>query len=327
MAAFFRDSFDYYDSPNLKWTAGNGAGIDLSGTQSRTGIGALIIGGITAPALALPPQTGYTVGLAYSPGGLNNLGRPIQINSSGGLVLLFINPNGSITLADGNGDLATSAGAVMVAGAYTYLEMQLVGGGPATVVTVRANGVNIPGMIGITANIGGVINEFTMSGPSFGVSAAVDDVYVNDDTGTRNNGFLGPVRIYAVMPSGDSSPLDWTPSVAGPHFSLINQIPENGGTSYVQAQTVNDIDQYVFQPSGIPTPAAVQDVQVSLLSALSEAGARSVAVQIGGSTSTSEALSTSYHYVLANYDVNPDTGVPWLLTDFPATVIGPIVTA
>ena len=68
--------------------------------------------------------------------------------------------------------------------------------------------------------------------------------------------FLGPVKAETMLPFGDETPLDWTPSVAGPHFSLINS-PVADDSTNVAAPTVDQIDQYAYLATllnaGIPS--------------------------------------------------------------------------
>ena len=132
-----------------------------------------------------------------------------------------------------------------------------------------------------------------------------------------------------TLPDGDATPLVWTPSTPGPHFSLVNASPENGGTTFVEDQNAKgDIDQYTFAvPAGIVPPVSVLAVQVSMLAEIDSAGARSIGVQIESHASVGQALTTGYHMVLQPYDINPATGLRWTLADFPGTTIGPVVTA
>lgn len=321
MASLFRDSFDYYSDVTLKWTSGGGA-IDLTGAHSRTGIGCLLVGNTS---LALPPRTGYTLGVAYNAGALG--GWPIQLSSPGGLLFgVVINIDGSISLHDNDTVLATSTPNLITIGVYNYFELQTAGGTGMATVNVRVNGAPI--FSGLQGDRVDQISIFTILTPGGGGSAYADDVYVNDNTGTVNTGFLGPVRIGAITASADGAPLQWTPSAGGPHFSLIDQIPQNGGASSVSSSTVGAVDQYHFPlPADVTPFAVVTDVQVSLLAEISSAGARSLGVQQGANASAGQALTTNYHMVLQPYDINPTTGVAWKAADFPGTTFGPVVTA
>jgi hypothetical protein len=325
MASLFRDSFDHYSNIDLKWTAGNGAAIDLSGTLSRTGIGCVVLNNTTgAPSLALPVRSGYTFGVAYLVAGLQ--GSPIVLGNSGGtLYAIQINGNGSISLIDNQNTLGTSAAGLIVTGVYNYFELQVAGGTGVSPVTVRVNGGVV--FSGLAGNINQQISVFSLSIPGGEITALADDIYVNDNTGAANTGFLGPVRIAAITANADGAPLQWTPSTAGPHFSLLNQVPQNGGASSVSSSTVGAVDQYEFPlPPNVTAGAVLTDVQVSLLAEISSAGARSLGVQQGADVGAGQALTTNYHYVLQPYDIDPSTGLPWVASDFPVP-FGPVITA
>jgi hypothetical protein len=91
---------------------------------------------------------------------------------------------------------------------------------------------------------------------------------------------------------------------------------------------VGDIDQYQFEPpSGVLPPVQIPAVGVSLVAEIDAAGSRSIGAQIEGNASAGQALTTAYGMVYVPFDINPVTGLPWALTDFPGTTIGPVVTA
>jgi hypothetical protein len=164
-----------------------------------------------------------------------------------------------------------------------------------------------------------------MTGPGGGLSANVDDFYICDNSGSRNNGFLGPIRIYAEVPVANGSPLQWTPS-AGQNYAIVAAIPPNT-LQNVSSSTVGQTDQYVYHDSDIPVGSLVFGVQHVICAQLGGAGARSIASDVNGNIGSSNALSSSEHMITAPYDTNPATGNQWSLSDFPGTEFGPTVTA
>jgi hypothetical protein len=327
----FQDGADYYGGDTgLKWTAANGSLVDLSGTNSRTGIGAIACQGVEAPSQSIPASTDLFIGIGTKIQSLSFPGQPIVLKNSGGssiTIQLSILENGGVTLIQGpfGPTLATSIGGLINAGEYAYIELGF--SSSTQKASVRVNGLTVIPLTDFTIALPDA-DTFTMTGAGGGSFMWVDDIYVCDNTGAHNNTFLGAVRLYSTGPTGDSTPLQWTPSSGSDHFSLVNAIPPNGGTDFVSSATPGQIDQYVFpQPSGITPPVTVFGVCVALLSALDAAGSRAIASQIGANTGAAQALTTTYHIVSTEYDINPDTGDPWLLTDFPATVIGPTVVS
>ena len=79
---------------------------------------------------------------------------------------------------------------------------------------------------------------------------ALDDVYaLFPDGGAPYNDFLGPVRVVRFELDGDGSPLEWTPSTEGNHYTLVD---ENGADSadYIQSDTDGQTDDFTIENFG-----------------------------------------------------------------------------
>jgi hypothetical protein len=165
------------------------------------------------------------------------------------------------------------------------------------------------------------------AGASGGGNSQHDDVYLLDPTVSPNTTFLGPVRIYAAVPFNDTSVDQWTPASGTPHYPMVDSIPPNF-SDYVYSNTVGQVDEYFTAPTGVPPSVAVLAVGHRMMAALDSAGARSIASSVNEITGpVSTALGTSPHVVLQPYDVDPVTGLPWLLANIILRRIGPVVTA
>lgn len=333
--SIFEDGADYYGSdPTLKWTAGNGSAVDLTGTNSRTGIGAVECQGTQAPSQSIPLYTDYFVGVGAKCQSLGSgVQTPIILTRTGVSIQMQLQvlTNGAVSLVQGpfGPTLATSAGGLVIADQYAYIELGY--SSSAQTASVRVNGVQVIPPTAFTLGLGPV-DIFTMAGPGGGLSMWIDDVYVNDNTiaavGNPNNSFSGPVRLYPGVPVSDSTPLQWSPSSGSAHFSLVDSIPPNGGVNYVFSNTPGQIDQYIYGvPAGLTPPVNVLAFCVSLLAEIDVAGGRSIAAQIGATQGAAVALTTSYHIVSTQFDVNPVTGNQLLLTDLPTLPVGPVVVS
>ena len=62
-----------------------------------------------------------------------------------------------------------------------------------------------------------------------------------------NNDFLGNVKVVPLFPSGDTATLQWTPSTAGTHYTLVNETKDNDDTSYVEDATSGQVDLWNYQ--------------------------------------------------------------------------------
>lgn len=76
---------------------------------------------------------------------------------------------------------------------------------------------------------------------------ALDDIYAlfMEGESAPYDDFLGPVRVISYPLDGDASPIEWTPSTPGDHYSLIN---ENGAddAGYVESDTDGQTDKFTI---------------------------------------------------------------------------------
>jgi hypothetical protein len=184
---------------------------------------------------------------------------------------------------------------------------------------------------GITQfNLGGITTQqsalsqmthLMLLGNHLGQNTHFDDMYLKDTTG-----MLGPSRVTLKKPNGDGALSQWTPSAAGPHFSLVNEIPEDGDGTFVSDATVGHIDLYTFTALG-QTPANIFGVQVSLNARKDDAAARSLATEVrsGGAnfTGVTQATTTTYLDVYTQiYEQDPNTAAAWTLAGVDAAQFG-----
>jgi hypothetical protein len=118
-----------------------------------------------------------------------------------------------------------------------------------------------------------------------------------------------------AMSSGRSSYMLWgnVTGIAG-NWSEENALPPGGDLSCVTSNTVGAEDRYNF---GIlsSTPTNIAGVKVSALMRKSDAGARTVTLQLkSGATEvagSAQAPSVSYTYLSSYFDTDPNTGAAW----------------
>ncbi len=221
----------------------------------------------------------------------------------------------------------------MVPNAYNIIEAKVffvdAGGGSAI---VRLNGVTVLTLTGISTLLGSsgflTCSSVQLGGPG-GLGGGVHDDFTlwTSDSHTDND-FPGGLKIYAVLPSANGALDEWTP-LTPPNWSEVNEIPPGGDASYNSSAAPGNIDLYVYNPTlaGVPSGLIVVALQHSLCTR-SDAGTPSVASQVGGTAAAGVPVGGSYHFTpIQPYDQNPVAGRAWLLTDFPATQLGPNQTA
>jgi hypothetical protein len=215
---------------------------------------------------------------------------------------------------------------------YNYIEVHVVCSLLAAgSVTIRVNGLTAYSVSGVRTQGYFIGSAFVDGVELVGSNTSTvrhDDFYIVDPSAGPNNSFLGAVRIYACLPFADSAPLQWSASIGTAHFPLVNSVPPDL-SKWVQSNVVGQQDQYRHDTSAIPTTVNILGVQHCLESLLDAPGSRSVASVVNGIVAGSAgSLSTSARQYMQEYDLDPVTGLPWLLADLAASrQFGPAVTA
>lgn len=343
MAGMFCDSFDPYGNLALKWSSGTASfasnpALVRTGTQSLNPQGGSFS---NLPRINFTNRVAMTVGVAY-----------LQQFAVGNQVLLFYNGlaaenqyleldvgiDGSLTAQfRSSGKVANSAPGLIGVLQYYYIEVSITfGNSAAETCIVRVNGATVINYTGqITDGTHSGVTGFFLPGSAIN-NCYYDDLYVEDGTpsgnpANPNNSFLGPIRIYAILPDANETPLQFTP-LSGTNFSEVNQTPPPGDSAYVSSSTVGATDLYHYPITGIPSPFEILFIQHSLCCRLDSAGAHTVMSQCNATTGQAAIIGSNtpgedYDYVLTIYDNNPNTGEQFQPNDFATTWLGPTITA
>lgn len=79
----------------------------------------------------------------------------------------------------------------------------------------------------------------------------LDDIGINDTAGGVDDSWLGDGRIIVIKPNGDTATLQLTPSAAVDHNTLVDDIPADGDTTYVEGSVVDERDIYDLAACGL----------------------------------------------------------------------------
>jgi len=159
--------------------------------------------------------------------------------------------------------------------------------------------------------------------------AYFDDIAMNDISGGVDDSWCGEGKIIVMMPNDDSTPLELTPSAASDHHLLVDEVPTDSDTTYVEGSVVDEEDMYNLTPSGL--------VDVDINRVWTEARTRKTAAIDGhvalitkaaGGAEVSggdvELLTTYTIKVLGAEElVNPVDSNPWEVADVDLIEIGP----
>jgi len=358
MSLLWSDSFANYDTATIgdMWTTPGGA---IVATHVRTGTQSLRIQAGDAPSLTdISTINGLqeaTLGAAFYFEALNG-DLFTLVDGADRQVFLTLNPDGSITASTGTIPtvLGTTAPGVITAGTFWYIELQtLIDTGLTGYVKVQVTnlGTNVSTVV---LNLTGIATSstsiqftgFSLGGPAGPDFAYVNDLYLADRAPfTPNNDFLGPVQIVYLSPISDGlqSPrvplgTGWEP-IGFPHFSLVNEIPPDGGVTKLQfdstgADGTEAADGYNYDNTGIS--GTILSVVPVVDQAVTSGGAGQSGAyiqQIADTTQNTVNLTNqisgladnTWRMIQRPQDINPITGLPWLISDLVDYQFGPYV--
>lgn len=157
-------------------------------------------------------------------------------------------------------------------------------------------------------------------------SARIDDLYVNDTTGSVNNGFSGDLRLKAYIPNGagDSTGLTRGGADSGSNFGQVDERPPNDATDYVYGLNTSSYDLYHLPNSS--DLGSVDSVTLWIRAQKNDAGFASIAPMLKSGAvehqSADQPLSTSWAYHHRVYDLDPTDSNPWTSGKIDALQVG-----
>ena len=98
----------------------------------------------------------------------------------------------------------------------------------------------------------------------------IDDIAVNDTTGSYENTWPGLGGVYMLKPTADGATATWDTSTGTTHYTLVDDVPANT-TDWIQARDTGEID--LFELSNTPTYVnKINLVEVLYQAAVTESG-------------------------------------------------------
>lgn len=278
-------------------------------------------------------------------------GRFNLVESSGvnNTFLKFYSPNGTCNVSirkdtvgnlvvyrgDAGTLLGTSSGITIVDNTWFYLQWYIVINDSTGAVTLKANNSTVLTLTSQDTRNDAGANGDQCNTISFdtvaGDQVKVDDVIINDTTGSVNTSYPDNQGIEALMPNaaGDNTGLLRGGSDSGNNYGQVDEIPYNDATDYVYDSVVDDYDLYNIPSTNWSTVSAVA---LHIRAASSDAGAANVAHIVKADTDTNGtadteytgsdiALSTTWQSFIKHYNQNPDS-TDWTAAKVNALQIG-----
>ena len=228
-------------------------------------------------------------------------------------------PGGALAIHNQSDSLvATAASSQWLASdIWRYVELKLdIATGECQ---VRCDGVPV-----VSGSVAAATSVGSITIPS-NTGIALDDLYIADTTGSRNNDFLGDVRVNLLVPEADGTHQDMTPSSGSEHFSLVNEASPDT-TSYVSTSASGAKETYSFQNLSANTGGVfgLQLTSYANKDATGTVGLRNIArvngVDYQGTNYV--GLSTSWIANTETWESNPATGAQWEAADINSAEFG-----
>lgn len=158
------------------------------------------------------------------------------------------------------------------------------------------------------------IDNVYHSTPTNGHAFYIDDLALNDTSGASDNSWCGDGNIVALVPNGDAS-VQWTPSTGADNYAMVDEVPADNDTTYVESSTNGHKDYYDLTDfDGAGKTIRRIWVEARARDTVAEADGVKLGVKAGATESLSAAksLSTSYTRQIGDDLVaNPDDSAEW----------------
>lgn len=224
--------------------------------------------------------------------------------------------------------LATGA-LTLTAGIWYVFETHVVFSNTVGIVVTKINGVTDMSFAGDTVETAVPSMRSFRLGNDANCNVNLDDIAVNDVSGSYQNSWIGTGGVYLLRPTSDGTTTDWAPSTGSDDYACVDEVPANT-TDWVQAQASGTLDLYGLEnlPADVKTVDLVETVWQA---ALSEAGWNELTgvIRHGGTNYADSAgqpvTSVKENYVLYKGEplyVDPGDASAWTPTDVNALEAG-----
>ncbi len=278
---------------------------------------------------------------AESPGYVNSqfsIGNSNGLNPGDTLAFARILGSGAIDMWSGPNtilgtQIVTTAPGVVQFGLYTQIGFEWKFDAATGYMRIYNNGTLIADS-GATNTLNGYSSGQWATIGFFGLGY-MDDLYWGDTSGPSagldDDGYMGDLRCEGQTPLSDADGgggtyQDWTRSTGTDYGALVNEIPPDGGATYLEDATPGDTQTFTFPPLSVGV-GAVKGVVVIPNLVKTEFATREIATAIvSGATldiGTTQALaSTSYRYYPQVYPINPVGSALWTIASVNASEAG-----
>ncbi len=279
------------------------------------------VGGTNGGSFNIPlPATisGLAIGLAFRLSSLGDPRRLIEFRDSSltTIAAIHIRSDGTVELARSTvstiNTLITSSSGLVSTNTWYYIEVEFTRNASTGAATVYLNGSQVATGTGLNTGSTDISNigvGASVSGSA--VNADFDDIYITNSA-TR----VGECRIDLLKPDADDS-VAWSRSTGSTNYTLVNEGPSDGDTSYIYSSTVSQVDQYSLGNLGV-TPTSIYAVRAVSVARKDDAATKQIRAGLssGGTTSNgaTKSLSSSYAVYDDFWATDPNTSAAWTIS-------------
>lgn len=219
---------------------------------------------------------------------------------------------------------------------WTILEGHIVIDNSSGECTLKINGTTDATFTGDTqadATDNTVRSIWFRGGFGVGTFGYVDDIAVNDTSGSYQNSWCGLGGIFYLEPVADGDQNDWTPSSGTVNYAMVDDIPPDNATTFNQGELSGELELYEVDdcPQYVNT---VNLLEVVYRAALATSGyneltdiVKTAGTVYQGSETTIITITPTFAYYkgTAHY-INPNTGTAWGTAEVSAMQAGVEIT-
>lgn len=246
-------------------------------------------------------------------------GYHLRISVGGGSTLTFNNSAGSAL---------ASTTTVLLAGQWYLVEIHYLQHSSGGILQVKIDGVQEINFSGNTASTGsGGLSYFLATTDTGTKGQQIDDLAVNDTSGSVDNSWLGDGWVDFLLPNGDAS-VQWTPSTGSSNYATVDERTSNGDTDYNSSASSSDKDLLNLTTISLSSGQEISAVQPVVVAKRVVADTP-LNLEVGlksGSTEdfdSGHTLTTTYKTYRGDiYLNNPDDGQAWEQADIDALQVG-----
>ena len=191
--------------------------------------------------------TTLIIGFAYKTPNHQNANKlwTLRNSSDGEIASLYISTYNRLEVWLASTMIAASS-KLLVSGTWYYIEWKHVCHASSGSIEIRVNGEVVVNVSGVDTQASAPPIDYVRFTAQDALSA-LDDIYILDITGGVNDDFLGPCLVESLLPNADTADADFTPSTGTDHYALVNEVPCDLDTTYLDSSLSGDKDIWAYE--------------------------------------------------------------------------------